>query len=90
MKTVFVVVSEFVQQYGGPEEGGWYYNQPSTVEVLRVKKKDAAAVRAKLAEEYEKEAAMWRPRYRAPAFGVQVYSKPKFFPENVFRTPHYE
>lgn len=49
----WVNVYSVERQYGGPEEGGWWYNTYEGLESVRVKtRKQEEAARARLEEEY--------------------------------------
>lgn len=36
LSTYFIAVYDVDQRYGGPEEGGWYYNRGSLVRIVKV------------------------------------------------------
>lgn len=48
----FVTVYDTDRAYGGPEEGGWYYDTGSVVLSRQVPSQDAERVRAELREKY--------------------------------------
>lgn len=50
---VFVNIYEITREYGGPEEGGWWYNNFECVESVPVKNKNSELMK----EEMEKEHA---------------------------------
>lgn len=51
-KKVYVNVYLITRHYGGPEEGGWYYNWYNCVETVTCKNKDSDEIKSTLEEEY--------------------------------------
>lgn len=51
---VFVNVYEIDRCYGGPEEGGWWYDMGQVVTSRQVKEEDAERIRGELEIEYPK------------------------------------
>jgi hypothetical protein len=49
---VYLNVYTVSRHYGGPEEGGWYYNQYNCIEVFPVKNKLADMMREELESEH--------------------------------------
>ena len=50
---VYVNVYEITRHYGGPEEGGWYYNNYDCLETYPVRNKNACIIEAELREQYK-------------------------------------
>jgi hypothetical protein len=51
-KLVYVNVYSVTRHYGGPEEGGWWYNWYTCIEVYPVKEKNAEIIQEELEEEH--------------------------------------
>lgn len=84
------------QSYGGPEEGGWWYDEGDLIRVTRVfrRKEDAIAYCARLNEKLER----WQDRARVPKKWSVISTgrieaafyrntAPAHYPD---RRPHYE
>jgi hypothetical protein len=51
---IYVAVQEVTRHYGGPEEGGWWYNWTETVDVYQAwNARDALAMLRELKDEYQ-------------------------------------
>lgn len=93
VEPIWIVVTGTSRHYGGPEEGGWWYDWLSIVEVRRVYgwKTALAAVR-ELREEYPPS------RYgRGSAaaggsmdYAIELHADTRTFPEETTGRPHYE
>lgn len=85
----FVTVYEMDRIYGGPEEGGWWYDAGTVVLCRQVPADQAEAVRDSLREEYPHTGKRYSVIY--PGYGdydVLIDDEPgKDFP---LYTPHYE
>ena len=53
---VCVNVYKVTREYGGAEEGGWYYNRFTCLETYPVRNKNSDTIKEMLLEEYEHEA----------------------------------
>jgi hypothetical protein len=51
-KIVYVNIYEVTREYGGPEEGGWYYNNFNCVESVPVKNKHSELMQDEMKKEY--------------------------------------
>lgn len=87
----YVVVVGVSRCYGGPEEGGWYYDAQRTLEVRKVYTVAGALKMVKqLKEEYPK------PRHsRSSVLGgedtyIELCYSEDMFPEETKGRPHYE
>jgi hypothetical protein len=85
----FVNVYEVDRAYGGPEEGGWYYDTGRLVLSRQVPSADAESVRASLREQYPstgKSSSVIYPGYGD--YTIHLDSEPGAdYPDY---TPHYE
>lgn len=87
----FVNVYEVDRIYGGPEEGGWYYDAGRLITSRQVPEADAERVRAELEEKYSEGTgrnASWSVLYAGGDYQVWIEDKPGAdYPEH---TPYYE
>lgn len=88
----FYVVGYLIHRlYGGPEEGGWWYDQPEVCEVRKCYDwRDGLRAARELREEFKPDK---RGRYSViggPDGYVGVYRDPQEFPGVDFERPHYE
>ena len=51
---VYVNIYSVTREYGGPEEGGWWYNRLSCIESIPVKNKNSELMEEESEKEYEK------------------------------------
>lgn len=94
MKTI-VAVYERDRHYGGPEEGGWWYDSGKLVYTELCYTVEWARVRAdRLAEgEYRRTDDRGRVNYRHGDYGIEIWQverdgmPPEFYPET---RPYYE
>jgi hypothetical protein len=75
----WVTVYDVSREYGGPEEGGWWYDCWSVVEEQRVLVEEAEAVKKSLEEEY-----------RDDLDDLQVVIEQCYRERETRRKPHYE
>jgi hypothetical protein len=75
----WVTVYDVSREYGGPEEGGWWYDCWSVVEEQRVLVEEAEAVKKSLEEEY-----------RDDLDDLQVVIEKCYRERETRRKPHYE
>ena len=78
---VFVNVYRITQQYGGSEEGGWWYHFFEGIESIPVKRKEAR----KLVKELEKKYAYledWNSK-------LGIYIEDAMFESQTYETPVY-
>lgn len=52
-KIVYVNVYSVTREYGGPEEGGWWFNWYKCIECAPVKEKNADLMQEEMEKEYE-------------------------------------
>jgi hypothetical protein len=87
----FVNVYELDRAYGGPEEGGWWYDVRTPVHsVIAANKQDAERMVERLSEEYpaEGERSIYSVVYNGGAHDVRIENHPPVAePQNI---PHYE
>lgn len=87
----FVNVYEVDRAYGGPEEGGWYYDTGRLITSRQVPAESAYTTRDELVQKYPKgegRKASWSVLYCGGDYRVYVEDHPGAdFPEH---TPHYE
>lgn len=87
----FVNVYEIDRIYGGPEEGGWYYDAGTVVVSRQVPEAEAEAVKAELETEYPKGTgrnASYSVLYCGGDYRVYIEDEPgQDYPQV---TPHYE
>jgi hypothetical protein len=50
---VFVNVYSITREYGGPEEGSWYYNDYNCIKTVQCLNSESAELRQELEKEYE-------------------------------------
>lgn len=89
---MYINVYHVRMEYGGPEEGGWWYDTGRPVESRRVAPSDnIEVVLAQTREKYEAENKGLPPKWSVNSTGVyevrQERQPAKPFPED---TPHYE
>lgn len=92
LQKFFVVVTHQDRRYGGPEEGGWYYDWATIEDVRKVfGSEGVVSALERLGEEYP------RPRYgRGSVLGTagdhefRICTTQEEFPEETTRRPHYE
>lgn len=89
----YVVCYGITRHYGGPEEGGWYYDWLRIVEVRKCwSAKDGVRVVHELREEYANPNRNW-DRFSVLGgedYYVRPYANPDCFPEEDRERPHYE
>lgn len=84
----FVNAYEIDRIYGGPEEGGWWYNAGTVVESVEVAESEVDRVVAELEEQYPNTGKVGSVLYRGGDYRVCVEDEPGAdYPE---KTPHYE
>jgi hypothetical protein len=86
---MYVNVYEVDRQYGGPEEGGWWYDTGEVVLSERFYNLDAAEARVKeLADEYPKTGFSSSVIYSGGDYRIWIEDEPaQNYPDN---RPHYE
>lgn len=87
----FVNVYEVDRIYGGPEEGGWYYDAGQLITSRQVPVDQAESVRDALEREYPKGTgrnASWSVCYSGGDYRVWIESAPGA--DYPAETPHYE
>lgn len=88
MVAVFVNVYEVDRIYGGPEEGGWWYNAGTVVESIEVAASEADALAAELEKDFPNTGRVGSVLYRGGDYRVCIEDEEgKDYPEE---TPHYE
>ena len=87
VKAGLVGVYEVTRHYGGPEEGGWWWNARAHITSYRCRKEDRDELCKKLSEEYVNEGNIYS------VLGGVEYEFHREFVAGQFRTkrkPHYE
>jgi hypothetical protein len=86
--TTFINVYEIFQSYGGPEEGGWWYNVGTLVRSVQVPTALADGYVAMLEKEYPHTGEYYKVNYSGGDFRTYYDDAPGAdFPSEV---PHYE
>ena len=49
---IFVSAYVITREYGGPEEGGWWWNRWALIQTIPCERKDAPAIRSHLMDKY--------------------------------------
>ena len=98
MATWVVAAYEVDRRYGGPEEGGWWYNDAALIRTLRVFKREDTAYNYCRRLNEKLSSKIWGPNQGRrdlysvigdPQIQAEVFADiaPKRYPEN---RPHYE
>ena len=95
MKYKYVCVYEVSREYGGPEEGGWYYDAGTLIKVMPVTRSKWAKLSRKVSawcklrnkESRPRYSVLDRTNYEVRDFYRSIEKIPESFPE---KTPHYE
>lgn len=88
MTTVFVNVYEVDRIYGGPEEGGWWYDARTIIETREVSQYAVDDAVRELEEQYPNTGKVYSVIYDGGDYRVRVEDQPGAnYPE---KTPHYE
>lgn len=90
-----VAAYELDRHYGGPEEGGWWYNSGELRRVLKVCHREDEAYRLArrlnkiIGKMQEGRPNIYSMAYQGGQIGIEVYryKAPEFYPEE---RPHYE
>lgn len=85
---VFVNVYEVDRCYGGPEEGGWWYDAGTLVESAEVPAGEAEEVAAELAEQYPHTGKVGSVLYQGGDYRIRVEDEPGA--DYPVEAPHYE
>lgn len=86
---VYVNVYLITRHYGGPEEGGWYYNWSECIEVIPVKNKNAEIMEEEAEKIYEsKKHGNIYSVLGGRDIDVRIEATPK--ESETKRRPHYE
>ncbi len=88
-KLCFVNVYEVTREYGGPEEGGWWYNWYECLEIFPVREENAEQVKEFLLKGYSfiKEGDIYSVR---GGTDLAVYIEDKPAESESRKRPHYE
>ena len=95
MKYKYVCVYELTRHYGGPEEGGWYYDAGTLLKVMPVIPSKWAALSDRIYKWCKRKNKLTSPRYSVLGgsdYEVRDWYRsldeiPKSFPQE---RPHYE
>jgi hypothetical protein len=74
--TLWVTAYEVDREYGGPEEGGWWYDTGQVVKTVQAKAEDVDRVREALEKAYPRNGQVSSVNYRGGDYRVRVEDRP--------------